>query len=194
MRTEIADMDCARIQVEIFNKCTVQKELLLKDFSGPATSTQSTTTTTTANCTGFMEACLAGAGNTGRVTQQADRTELYWGWQDKNVVQGQDLNYWTRRQMPVYVWCDLCDNMIRCYEFHFFLYCTTLLVHVTHVHCLISLILLLSDSPRFCMTCSDSYGCATIMHDSYGLLVTRSLSHTDQWLQYKYGRILKHVF
>ena len=80
-----------------------------------------------------------------------------------------------------------------CYEFHFFLYCTTLLVHVTHVHCLVFLILLLSDSPRFYMTRSDSRGCATIMHDSYGLLVTRSLSRTDQWLQYKYGRILKHV-
>jgi len=52
-----------------------------------------------------------------------------------------------------------------CYEFHFFLYCTTLPVHVTHVHCLVSLILLLSDS----------CGYATIMHDSYGLLVTRFL-------------------
>jgi len=67
-----------------------------------------------------------------------------------------------------------------CYKFHFFLYCTTLLVHVTHVHCLVSLILLLSDSPCFYMTCSDSCGCATIMHDSYGLLVTRSLSRMDQ--------------
>ena len=40
---------------------------------------------------GSVEACLAGAGNTGRVTQQADRTELYWGRRDEDVVQGQDL-------------------------------------------------------------------------------------------------------
>jgi len=72
------------------------------------------------------------------------------------------------------------STSVACYEFHFFLYCTTLLVHVTHVHCLVSFILLLSDSPRFYMTCSDSCGCATIMHDSYGLLMTRSLSCTDQ--------------
>jgi len=37
-----------------------------------------------------LEACLAGAGNTERVTQQADRTELYWGRRDEDVVQGQD--------------------------------------------------------------------------------------------------------
>jgi len=60
-----------------------------------------------------MEACLAGAGNTERVTQQADRTELYWGRRDEDVVQGQDLNYRTRRRMPVYVRCDLCDDVIR---------------------------------------------------------------------------------
>ena len=60
-----------------------------------------------------MEACLAGAGNTGRVTQQADRTELYWGRRDEDVVQGQDLNSRTRRRMPVYVRCDLCDDVIR---------------------------------------------------------------------------------
>src|SRR6188768_898616 len=62
---------------------------------------------------GKVEACLAGAGNTERVTQQADRTELYWGRRDEDVVQGQDLNYRTRRRMPVYVRCDLCDNVIR---------------------------------------------------------------------------------
>ena len=61
----------------------------------------------------YVEACLAGAGNTGRVTQQADRTELYWGRRDEDVVQGQDLNYRTRRRMPVYVRCDLCDDVIR---------------------------------------------------------------------------------
>ena len=60
-----------------------------------------------------VEACLAGAGNTGRVTQQADRTELYWGRRDEDVVQGQDLNYRTRRRIPVYVRCDLCDDVIR---------------------------------------------------------------------------------
>jgi len=60
-----------------------------------------------------VEACLAGAGNTGRVTQQADRTELYWGRRDEDVVQGQDLNYRTRRRMPLYVRCDLCDDVIR---------------------------------------------------------------------------------
>ena len=61
----------------------------------------------------LVEACLAGAGNTGRVTQQADRTELYWGRRDEDVVQGQDLNYRTRRRMPVCVRCDLCDDVIR---------------------------------------------------------------------------------
>jgi len=62
----------------------------------------------------------------------------------------------------------------------FLSYCTILLVHVTHVHYLVSLISLLSDLSRFYMTRSDSRGYATIMHDSYGLLVTRSSSHTDQ--------------
>ena len=68
---------------------------------------------------GFVEACLAGGGNTGRVTQQADRTELYWGRRDEDVVQGQDLNYRTRRRMPVYVRCDLCDDVIRRAALHF---------------------------------------------------------------------------
>ena len=56
-----------------------------------------------------------------------------------------------------------------CYEFHFFL-------TVQHFSC--TALFFLS---RFYMTRSDSCGCATIMHDSYGLLVTRFLSRTDQY-------------
>jgi len=34
--------------------------------------------------------------------------------------------------------CPFCNSLLPdCYEFHFFLYCITLLVHVTHVHCLV---------------------------------------------------------